>query len=352
MKKFRSFAETYAHFLPTAALIAGFITDSFTLTRPDSLFNNAILIFYLTLAGVGILILNLRREREETGVSLWLLVLIQFCFGSLASGLLVLYGRSGTLAGNWLFFLLLGSFLVGNEFARTRYAQVRAHLSGYFVLVLAYAALVGPIIANSMGAFVFVASTVGGLLVISLYLLALFNFAPRVVKGHKRGVATAVLIIFSGFNVLYFFNFIPPVPLALKDAGVFHDARRLPSGNYAVSYEKAKWYELFRDTSARFHYRPGDDAYCFSSVFAPVGLSTSIIHRWEYNTENGWQTESRIPFSISGGRDTGYRGFTAEVNLREGEWRCNVETDNGLLIGRVTFEAVLSAVPELTEGTR
>jgi len=48
-------------------------------------------------------------------------------------------------------------------------------------------------------------------------------------------------------------------------------------------------------------------------------------------------TTDRIGFPISGGRDDGYRGFTVKQRVTPGDWRVDVETDDGRILGRVSF---------------
>jgi hypothetical protein len=184
---------------------------------------------------------------------------------------------------------------------------------------------------------------------------ALSFFAPRLVVGNWRKLIFIVGAIFTSFNMLYFLNAIPPVPLSLKDIGIYHSVVRQESGDYAVSYEPGAWYELWKRSDNTFHYAPGENAYCFSSVFAPEGLSTSVYHQWEYfDEEKGeWVDSTRVSFPISGGRDKGYRSFSRKSALFEGEWRCRVETQRRALVGLRKFEIVESDVrPALVSTTR
>ena len=50
---------------------------------------------------------------------------------------------------------------------------------------------------------------------------------------------------------------------------------------------------------------------------------------WQfYDKKTGWETRSRIGFTLSGGRYDGFRGYTYKTDLQAGEWRVNVETEN------------------------
>ena len=207
---------------------------------------------------------------------------VPFAFGNLAGGLTVLYGHSGTLEGSFLFFLLLGVFIVGNELLRDRYTRLNFHISVWYFLLLSYIVLIIPIITGSFGDNIFILSSLISLAIVSGFLIILFFLSPRKVIDAIRKTVFSIVAIFASFNVLYFLNIIPPVPLSLREIGIYHTIERADNGNYKVLYEKPDWYLFLRDTSAIFTRVSDEKAYCFSSVFAPVGLTTAIYHRWEY----------------------------------------------------------------------
>ena len=64
-----------------------------------------------------------------------------------------------------------------------------------------------------------------------------------------------------------------------------------------------------------------------------------MFHHWQQYAANReeWLTTDRIGFEITGGRDGGYRGFTYKRNATPGKWRVDVETEEGLLLGRIGF---------------
>jgi len=340
----RAFLENYKRHIPTVALFTGFIWDNLTLGRPDRFFDNAVLLFYVVLVGVSIVFLNKLLEKESFSIPLSLLILIQFSFGNLASALFVLYGQSATLVGNWPFLLLLMALLIGNEFLRSKYELVRFHITIYYLLLFSYLMLVVPVLLHSIGASIFLLSGILSVVVIAGYVALIYVFAPRVILNNLRQLVASVAIVFFGINVLYFSNLIPPVPLALKDIGIYHSVTRNDLGGYNVTYEKGRWYEFWKDSDKVFHYVSSNSAYCFSSVFAPTQLKTPVYHIWAYYNKdrNRWEDSTRISFPIVGGRDEGYRGFSTKSALMPGLWRCSVETERGALIGRTKFEVVSS----------
>ncbi len=350
--------ERYEHHLGVGALTIGFCFDLIIADRPDSIGNNLLLLTYLVIAGVLIILLNRRemrkKEQAHSTEPLYLLLMLQFCFGGLASNLLVLYGKSGTLAVNALFLGLLVALIFGNEFLRNRYAQLRFNVGVYYLLLLTYCVIAVPVfITHTINTWVFILSGLISLGVIAAFLFLLTTIVFRSKEpGKVFGVASLVLGIFMVFNLLYFLNIIPPVPLSLKDIGVYHSVLKRSDGNYTAVYEEAPWWQVWRSTSRTYTLSVGESAFCFSSVFAPTNLSVPIYHRWEFSGADGWETRARVAFPISGGRDAGYRGFSVKSNLQPGEWRCSVETQSGALVGRTGFEIIEATVaPVLSQKT-
>ena len=346
----------YERHIALGALVFGFILDSFLLTRPDQFLDNAILLSYLAIAGGAILLMTMRAARgsAENRLAPFLPVLLQFCFGSLSSGLLVLYFRSGTFAQSLLFFVFLGALLVGNEFLKSRYAQFRFNIAIYYILLLCYVALTVPVLLHSIGPLVFILSGVVSIGAIALYLWVLLLCARQELVRHIRPAGVIVGLVFVVFNILYFINIIPPVPLAMRELGIYHSVLKRSDGSYTAMYEPAPWWEFWRDTSGHYAAMPNGSTFCFSSVFAPTDLTAPIYHKWEYYNPatSAWEERSRLSFPISGGRDDGYRGFSIKTGLAPGEWRCNVETAAGALIGRVSFTVnISSTTPALSQKT-
>lgn len=336
------------------ALVLGFIFDSLTLNRPDQLLDNTILLTYIVIAGGTILLMSMRAARGsvEGRIAPFLPLVLQFCFGSLASGLLVLYFRSGTFAQSLIFFGILAALLIGNEFLKSRYAQFRFNIAIYYLLLFCYVAMTTPVLLRSIGPGIFLISGVVSVALIGGYLWLLYVSARKEMAQHVRPAAGIVAAIFVLFNILYFVNVIPPVPLALKDIGIYHSLLRKADGSYVALYEPRAWFEVWRATNSRYVLTDSKSAFCFSSVFAPADLDTPIYHKWEYkNSQGEWEVRSRVSFDISGGRADGYRGWSVKSSLVEGEWRCSVETAQGSLIGRVGFTVIEAAAPALSQKT-
>ena len=143
--------------------------------------------------------------------------------------------------------------------------------------------------------------------------------------------------IFVLLQVLYFTNIIPPVPLALKEKGVYHQVYRQGDGYIGLTEKKSLLEKLILGKT--IHFREGESLTMYSAVFAPNGLKTDVAHVWEHfdTRTNTWVSLGRIPFSIAGGRNDGFRWYSEKSNIFEGKWRVRVVTKRGQSLGRVEF---------------
>ena len=150
-------------------------------------------------------------------------------------------------------------------------------------------------------------------------------------------VCLPAFLVIGFCTALYFLNWIPPIPLSLKFGGMYHSVEK-SNGHYHLTYRKGAWYELGKRSDDRVGTK--SPVYCFSSVFAPTTLDTTIFHHWQWNPSKGtstFTTTDRIPISITGGREHGYRFYTKKQRVQPGLWRVDVETEDGRIIGRMTF---------------
>jgi hypothetical protein len=338
--------ERYERHISSAAFVVGFITDNLTLTRIDLLWDNLILVTYLTIAAMGIVLFNLYETSLFRGkiferLHLWLPLAIQFVFGGLFSGFAVFYTRSASISASWPFLLVLLGLLVGNEFFREYYLGLGFQMSVFFIALFSYMIFYIPTLLGEMGARIFLLSGLVSLVVIGAMIYGLFCIIPKKIYQYRTGLFVGVSGIFLGVNILYFTNIIPPIPLSLKDAQVYHYVERTKDGNYLVRAEEGGWYDFLKIYD-QIHLRDHEPAYVYSAVFAPAKLSANILHRWEYyDRELGkWVMTDRLRFSIFGGRDGGYRGYSMKANILPGLWRVEVITERGQLLGRVRFKVL------------
>lgn len=342
----RAFYNKYERHFTTIAFLVGFALDNLTLQRVDRWFEHIVLILYVGLSGFLVVVYNaFDVDRHRTGVIgrtlrriiKWFPVAIQFSFGALFSGSLVFYSRSASLSVSWPFLVILILFIVGNELVKGRYGRLTLQLSGFFISTFLYFSFALPVLLHRMNAGIFIGSAILSFLATLILVRFVKWFSPDRFLKSRFLIYTSLLFLFGLFNVLYFANLIPPLPLSIKEIGIYHSIERTPSGDYILQYEPALWYQ-FRLISPDFHVDRNGLLYVYSAIFAPAKLSTDIVHEWFYKDETGgvWNSQGTISFPITGGRDEGYRGYTSK-KVFPGKWRVDVMTSRGALIGRTTF---------------
>jgi len=264
----------------------------------------------------------------------------QFAFGSLWSAFLVFYARSGVLASSWPFLLILAGIFIGNEIFRAYHSRLIFTSVLFFFALLSYAIFMVPVFTRTIGTLTFLLSGVAALLVFLLFLRLLNRLSAARLGEVRWQMLFGAASVFAAINAFYFLNVLPPLPLAMQQAGVFHSIKRMGPVYYAMT-ERQPW-TVYLDFPPVMHVDDDEPLYVFSAVFAPIKLSTTIVHRWQrYDDVKGrWLTVQSVPYSITGGRGNGYRGYTKKTSPKPGLWRVDVDTIDGRLIGRTEFTVV------------
>jgi hypothetical protein len=338
MKKYFLFIRDH---IATIGFALGFVWDSATLTRIDLVYENVVFVFHLSLSLLAIFLVHAVATGKITWRPLvaarrWLPFFVQFPIGGLFSGFTIFYTKSASFATSWPFLLLLVAILVGNEFLHKRYERLIFQLTMWYAALFTYLVLIVPTVLGRVGAWTFVLAGVLSLVLVVIAIRLIIRLFPLVYERAGVRLWLAVGSVYVVLHVLYFAHIMPPVPLAIKDMGVYHSVVRTEEG-YVAMGEPAAWWQFWRETDLVFHLFAGGSAYCYSAVFAPTRLQTDIQHVWQKKVDGAWVDRGTIPFSVTGGRDGGYRGYTINTNIDAGVWRCSVETARGQEIGRQVF---------------
>ena len=342
---------------PPALFLGGVGWDALTLERVGAWSDNVILGGYLVLLGGAIALALLDRHLPSLPAPLqaltpWALGAIQFFTGGLFSAYVIYYTRSASFTSASLFLLVLVGLLVANEFVWGRERSSYLLVGLYFLAVSCYLTFLLPLLTGQMGTGIFLTSSaLSAGLVVGLLLL----LRPYGVFGGQwafRGALGMVGALCTGLLTFYAQSWIPPVPLALQHAGVYHDVTR-SDGAFLLRHETSAGLSLWRASGDDpFRYAPGDTVHCFTAIYAPVDFEARVAHRWQryVPAREAWVETDRIPYRVTGGRRTGYRGVTYKTHMAPGQWRVRVETARGRPIGRVAFEVVAdsSQAPSFT----
>ncbi|MFA5652115.1 MAG: DUF2914 domain-containing protein [Candidatus Paceibacterota bacterium] len=340
--------EKYSYLFSSFGLILGLIITPLTLTRIDNLTNNLWISVQLFIAILGIIVLNYLENKISVGkidkkhtetIRFWLTLIIQFAFGNLFSTYIVFYFRSSTLSLAWPFLLLISFILIGNELWKKHYSRLTLQICTLFLSIYMFFIFSLPILVHRIGDDIFLYSGLCSILFIIILILTLWKFTKENFIKSKKALIFSLSGIIVSINAMYFFNIIPPIPLSLKEAGVYHNVTKESPNEYILTAEKKTWVDYFLPGEI-YHRYDDEPVYVFSSIFSPTKFDTQIIHRWSHYDKNTkkWIVYSQIKLSIVGGRDEGYRTYSNAMYVQEGLWRVDVMTSKGRMIGRVDFE--------------
>ncbi|MDO8522862.1 MAG: DUF2914 domain-containing protein [bacterium] len=330
------------------SLVGGFIFEWFALKRIDLFWENLWVAAHFFIIAFLIILVNFHANethdhKDASKLHFWYLTFLQGFFGGMLSTFLVFYFRSAEIAVSWPFLLLLSVAFIANESFKKHYIRLVFQISLFYLSLLTFAIYIVPVFFHRIGPDVFLISGLVSLAVLFFFMFGIRFFAKEKFKESKKLLATAVFSIFFVTNILYFLNLIPPLPLSLKDAGIYHSLYRNTSGNYVVESENTGRQNFFA-WSEDFHLVSGDPIYAYTAIFSPAAFNTDIVHEWQKYDQNvgGWVTATRINLSAQGGRDAGYRIYSMKNNITPGEWRVNVLTSQGQIIGRLRFNIIFT----------
>jgi len=325
-------------YFPVLAFFGGFLWDALTLGRKVKVMDFWILGAYL-LAAACLAVWLARREHRaimppdpEAGWQgqfrglAWQApyLLLQFFFGGIFSALFILYFKSSGHLGAWLMALFLGALLVGNEFMGERYGRRFTLTWGLFglnaILLLNF---VLPHLAGSLNPAWFHASTVLG---------ASLAQGLRWLSPGRPGRILPAWGVAAALALAWNLDMIAPVPLVKRDVAVGQQFVH-KEGVFALQVEAAPAWQFWREAARTVHVPEGGRLYGVSAVFAPLGVTALLEHRWEYrDPSSGWRPVSRSRFAATGGRERGFRGYSYVSDPAVGDWRLVVATQDGRTI--------------------
>lgn len=351
---FRRFIRRHEKYAPIAFFIGGFIFDTLTLGRIDRLYDLTVLSMHMSSLTITLYLYNLAADGKWENTFLaryeeYFPLAIQFFFGGLSSAFVIYFSRSVSLSKTVAFFIILIGLFLANELLKKRISNKYLQFGVYFFISFTFFTFMVPVFLKKMNATVFAYSGLASVVCTVALILLIYVKSPSTRDELKLGKLLGIVAaIYITINLFYYFKLIPPVPLALKTGIVAHNVQYIEH-EYLVTYETEKWYIFWRKHNTRFHYKPDENVYIFSSIFAPTDLEQSVLHRW-YRYDQGsesWILVEDIGFDIEGGRTEGYRGYTYKNNVSLGLWKVEVITDEELVLGVIDFEIVPRTVSKL-----
>jgi hypothetical protein len=371
----------YERHLSAAGMVLGFAIDNFTFGRIDRPRAHLIFACYLVLAAATIATAHALQTRSDrvrarrramtkhADVALdenslegpqdsaaeegrrarwrtWLPAATQFALGGLWSGFLVFYSRSASLAASWLFLATLAAFLVGNEVFRKYHSRLVFASLLLFFAIYSYAVFSLPVLTRTIGRLTFVASGALAVLAFAIFLQVLAKVGLERYRQSRLRLVAGAVVIAAAMNVCYFTGVLPPLPLSLLRVGIYHSIKHV-GNDYIAAAEQEPWYTEYAVAAPTLHVARGESLSLYSAVFAPIRLSAHISHVWQrYDAKRTrWVIQSNVTYAITGGRDGGYRAYTVKTHPTPGDWRVDIKSEDGRLIGRLRFDVADAPAP-------
>lgn len=332
-------------FLPAASFFGGFTWDSITLGKLVQTSDLAILLLYYVASLVALVLLSAAPGKflDRSWSEKWqgrFTYLVQFCFGSLFSALVVCYFKSSSSAGAFVLVVILAGFLVANEFLQKKYAMFGFSLALFNLLGTMYLNFLIPHLVDGIGF---------GWFFISVLVSFGVCFVAFKVSGRSLKTLFAPIGISAALLLAYLFNWIPPVPLVLKDQNACVEF----SKDYSCLVDEPGILEKLRIRSSTVTVRKGESVTFLSSVFAPARIEVDLEHRWFLkNPQTGaYELVDRISSSrmrTHGSREEGFRIYTQKRNVPAGNWMVETAVKDGSVIGSGKFR-VEQATGDLPE---
>lgn len=263
---------------------------------------------------------------------------LQFFFGGISSALVVCYFKSSGSIASLILVILLAILLVGNEFLKKHYESFGLNLTMFCLLGTMVLNFTIPHLVHSIGFGWFFLSTLLSFGVCAL----VWKIAHR-----SKAILIAPAIISILLIVAYLMNWVPPVPLVLKQQIA---CQNFDKESYSCDVDSPTFLQKIGLGSPTVHKIEGNEVYFLASVYAPAKLKAELEYRWYYEepSTGKYKLTDKISSSrmtINGGRESGFRSYSRKKNIPAGKYRVEVAYKNGAVIGAGAFE-VFESAPE------
>jgi len=242
-----SWARKQERKISALSLAGGFAFDSWAFGSIDHAMTQAAFIIYLLAAGITIAALHVLESRPDgrkpsDKTRTILVAITQFALGCLLSGFCVFYIRSASITSSWPFLLAMAAIFIGNEYMRRYHTRLVFSALLFFFTIYSYAILLVPVVSGRIGRLAFLASGGVALVVFFFFMRALAQLGHERYRGARMQIYAGMAAITLLLNFAYFFRILPPLPLVLTDAGVYHDVKRVgPEFVAQQEQEPAEW---------------------------------------------------------------------------------------------------------------
>ncbi len=339
-QRVKEFYLRYERILMPTTLVVGFLIDYVTFANIKIEFTFTLLFIYWLISGFTITFIKFydasRISLKFKYLRLFSPLIIQFSLGALLSSSLVFYWLSGSFSISWPIIVIVAILMVFNEVFRSYFLMPLTQISVYFFTTISLFSLILPFAFHSLSAWLFILAGTLSIILFYFYIRLLSSIQNDGGRQKKYGLIS-IGVIFGIMNILYFTNVIPPIPLSLREAGLYHNIQ-LSNGAYKMTGEVENIWQKITPGQI-VHAKPNQKIYLYTAIFAPKQLEAEILHDWRYYDEQkrDWVSQDILSFNIVGGRKEGYKGYSFKSDLAPGKWRVYVKNHRGQVLGKIQF---------------
>ena len=185
---------------------------------------------------------------------------VQFFFGGLFSALVVCYFKSSGSLASFLLVILLAILLVGNEFLQKKYESFGVSLAFFCLLGTMFMNFAIPHLVHRIGFIWFLIST------LLSFSLCLFIWK---ISHRKKSILVAPALISIFLIVAYIMNWVPPVPLVLKQKLA---CQNFDKASYSCDVDDPSLLQMVGLKIPSVHRVDSSEVYFLTSVYAPAKL--------------------------------------------------------------------------------
>lgn len=340
--RIHAFKEKNDQLLMVLFFVGGFLFDAVMLSRidePPMLIQQGA---YLAVCGFLLAITQhfeiKKKEPPKFLKKPWHYVehVLHFMLGTLLNAYSIFYFQSASGVTAIGFVLFICALLALNELPRFQKMGPVVVYALYSICLTSYFGYLYPVLFGHIRPWMFYLAVGTAVipLVVHLLLLLRWTHSYNHVARHMAVPAFGVQLLFV---LVYSLRIAPPVPLAIKQIGIYHDVKHEADG-WRLTHQPKTW-KFWQKGDQEFLERAGDKVWCFARIFAPRHFRDSISAVWFHDDpEKGWTRVYSKPLSISASSEVGFATDAYLSHPAEGKWRVEIQSQDGRTMGLLHFK--------------
>ncbi len=340
--KIAKFKHQHESKLDLVFFVGGFAFDAFMVSdvdEPLAIFQQALYLLIIATLIHFELLFRLRKWRPSDRIAkFWNYrnLLLHFLLGTLLNIYSIFYIKSASFINSLIFLFLMAAMILGNELPIIKKSKVSFKVGLFAICLFSYISILFPLVLGFIGWTPFILSSI----TTSVLFFLQFKFLQKKINDARllfRATLFPSISVLVVFVFFYFMGWIPPVPLSVKEQGIYHLVEK-KEGTWLLSSERDDW-KFWQKGDQDFKAEAGDKIYFYAQIYSPARFADEVYVQFSHlDAKGNWHSADHIPLKIFGGRKEGFRGLAIKSNYETGKWRVQVVTATHQEISRLYFE--------------